>query len=182
MLFNYDARIVAGYNAMNMSPHQGEPRIPTPIWQGAGLSRTSPVPTENFNGNHNWRDQEGLFGSMTTSMLDSTPHRQRHQLSKYNDVTSLLNGLGLQHHIQHFISGEIDMTVFPTLTEHDLINLGVKTLGARRRIIMAIQDLASRKNLELMQQQQQAQNEVFASPPKFSGSAAPGAERRSSGN
>ena len=76
------------------------------------------------------------------------------------------------------------MTVFPTLTEQDLINLGVKPLGARRRILMAIQDLASRQNLEkiLQHQQQQSQNDVFSSPTIFSGSAAPGAERRSSGN
>lgn len=31
MLFNYDPRIVAGIRAMNMSPQQGEVRIPTPI-------------------------------------------------------------------------------------------------------------------------------------------------------
>jgi hypothetical protein len=78
---------------------------------------------------------------MTTSLLDSTPARQRRQLSKYNDIETLLTGIGMQHHVQHFIDGEIDMTVFPTLTESDLINLGVKPLGARRRIMMVRLDL-----------------------------------------
>lgn len=31
MLFNYDPRIVAGLRAMNMTPQQGEVRIPTPV-------------------------------------------------------------------------------------------------------------------------------------------------------
>lgn len=80
--------------------------------------------------NNTWIDaqSEGIVGglfNMTTSLLDSTPNRQRHQLSKYNDIETLLTGIGLQHHVQHFIDGEIDMTVFPTLTEQDLINLGV---------------------------------------------------------
>lgn len=117
---------------------------------------------------------------MTTSMLDSTPSRQRHQLSKYSDIETLLTGIGLQHHVQHFIEGEIDMTVFPTLTEQDLINLGVKPLGARRRIMMAVRDMAGRINMEheLMQQQ-------YTSPPtpqRFNGSVAPGDERRSTGH
>jgi len=180
---------------MNLSPQAGESRVPTPAWQGAGLSRTSPVPLENTHASSAWSDasphvadSSGLF-NMTTSLLDSTPARQRNQLSKYHDVTTLLTGLGLEHHVQHFIQGEIDMTVFPTLTEQDLINLGIKTLGARRRIMMAVHDVASRINMqhEMMQAQQHQQahlnNCVQTSPPtplRFSGSAAPGDERRSS--
>lgn len=100
MLFNFDPRITAGFRAMNISPHHGEARIPTPIWQGAGLSRTSPGPMDNF-GNSSWGEHhEGILNNMTTTLLDSTPQKQRHQLSKYNDVTSILTGLGLQHHIR----------------------------------------------------------------------------------
>jgi protein bicaudal C len=113
---------------------------------------------------------------MTTTLLDTTPVRQRNQLSKYNDIETLLTGLGQQHHVQHFIDGEIDMTVFPTLNEQDLINLGVKPLGARRRIMMAVQELASRINM-------QKEMAVHVSPPtplRFNGSSAPGDERRSS--
>lgn len=122
----------------------------------------------------------GLF-NMTTSMLDSTPVRHRQQLSKYNDIETLLTGIGLQHYVQHLIDGEIDMTVFPTLTEPDLLNLGIKALGARRRIMMAVQEMSSRINFQhdVMQQQQNA----HTSPPtplRFNGSVAPGDERRSS--
>lgn len=36
MMFNYDPRIVAGIRAMNMTPQQGEIRIPTPICKYRG--------------------------------------------------------------------------------------------------------------------------------------------------
>lgn len=119
---------------------------------------------------------------MTTSLLDSTPTSRRHQLSKYSDIETLLTGINLQHHVQHFIDGEIDMTVFPTLTEQDLINIGIKPLGARRRIMMAVQEMASRINMqhEMMQQQQQIQHTSPPTPLRFNGSVAPGDERRSS--
>lgn len=110
MLFNFDPRIVAGFRAMNISPQQGEVRIPTPMWQGAGLSRTSPTPLENSN-NNSWYDTTrndfgGMF-NMTTSLLDSTPVRQRNQLSKYNDITTLLTSLGLEHHIRKLLNNLI---------------------------------------------------------------------------
>lgn len=60
------------------------------------------------------------------------------------------------------------MSVFLTLTDDDLLSLGIRTLGARRRILMAAREMALRKNHN-------------AAPPLlFSGSAAPGAERRGS--
>jgi len=162
-----------------------------------GISRTSPSQLEH----NSWSDAQppdgivpGLF-NMTTSLLDSTPMRHRSQLSNYSDIATLLTGLGLGHHIQHFVNAEIDMSVFPTLNEQDLINLGIKALGARRRIMMAIQNMNQLANMQqdhLMQQQQHQQNNnnqqsSSSSPPtplrgfRFNGSAAPGDERRSSG-
>lgn len=74
------------------------------------------------------------------------------------------------------------MTVFPTLTEQDLLNLGIKPLGARRRIMMAVHEFAARQNLQMYQQTGQgASDNPNTSPPtplRFSGSAAPGDERR----
>lgn len=120
---------------------------------------------------------------MTTTLLDSTPARTRNQLSKYKDIETLLTGIGLQHYVQHFIDGEIDMIIFPTLTEQDLINMGIKALGARRRIMMAVAEMAARINMqqqEMMQQQQQVQHTSPPTPLRFNGSVAPGDERRSS--
>lgn len=66
------------------------------------------------------------------------------------------------------------MNVFATLTETDLLNLGIRTLGARRRILIAVQEVAAR------QCRQQQPPPSFGSTSVFSGSAAPGAERRGS--
>lgn len=183
-LMHFDQRIVAGLRAMNMTPQHGEVRVPTPVWQGAGISRTSPAPLESSSGSNAWVDAhppEASIYNMTTSMLDSTPHRQRHQLPKYNDIATLLTNIGLHHHVQHFIDGEIDMTVFPTLNEQDLINLGIKPLGARRRIMMAVQEMASRINMQQEMMQQQSQQTSPPTPLRFSGSLAPGKERSTLG-
>lgn len=198
--YNFDPRIVAGIRAINTNPSSNEMRIPTPIWQGAGISRTSPVPLEStpvsstsHQHNNSWIESQpgdGLFPNMTTSLLDTTPTRQRHQISKYKDIATLLTGIGLQHHIQSFIDAEIDMTVFPTLTEQDLQNLGINTFGARRRITMAVKEFTATVNLQkemMMKQRQQAQvqnnqpnNTSPPTPLRFNGSSAPGDERRSS--
>lgn len=196
LTYSLDPRIIAGLRAMSLTPQQGEVRTPTAAWQGMGISRTSPSQLEH----NSWSDAQppdgivpGLF-NMTTSLLDSTPMRHRSQLSNYSDIATLLTGLGLGHHIQHFVNAEIDMSVFPTLNEQDLINLGIKALGARRRIMMAIQNMNQLANMQqdhLMQQQHQQNNnnnqQSSSSPPtplrgfRFNGSAAPGDERRSSG-
>lgn len=119
-----------------------------------------------------------MLNNMTTTMLDSTPSRQRHQLPKYSDVETLLTNIGLHHHVQTFIDGEIDMTVFPTLNEQDLVNLGIKQLGARRRIMMAVQEMISRHNMQHEMMQQQIQHTSPPTPLRFNGSSAPGDERR----
>lgn len=105
-VFNFDPRVVAGYKAMHMPPQQGELRTPTPSWQGLGLSQTSPAPLEacdlswvnNSGGSSSSSGNESRL-NMTTTMIEVTPMRQREQLSQYNDVTSILTSLGLEHYI-----------------------------------------------------------------------------------
>lgn len=203
-----DPRVIAGLRAMSMSPQAGELRTPTPAWQGMNISRTSPSAMESPMNNNAWIDNvpsEGMFNNNTASVLESAPVRHRHQLAKYNDIVTLLTGLGLDQCIPNFINAEVDMTVFPTLTEQDLISMGIKTLGSRRRIMMAIQaHLNNCMQQEfMMQQHQQHQQQQGPSPMqaqpqqisppqqqqspqtplrgfRFNGSAAPGDERRSS--
>ncbi|XP_058818853.1 protein bicaudal C [Topomyia yanbarensis] len=190
-VFNFDPRVVAGYKAMHLPPQHGELRTPTPSWQGLGLSQTSPVPLEACDlswANSSSGSSSGGGGSvaagsdsrlnMTTTMIEVTPMRQREQLSQYNDVTSILTNLGLDHYIKNFINGEIDMTVFQTLTDQDLLNLDIKPLGARRKILMAIHDLYTRHHGNPFANMSPASSSSSMS--RFSGSAAPGAERRTS--
>lgn len=73
-----------------------------------------------------------------------------------------------------FVMNEIDLDMFTTLTEENLLELGIKAFGARKKLMVAIHTL----------QANEAINSVMTSPsnasPRFSGSAAPGAERRTS--
>lgn len=157
-----DPRMIAGLRAMSISPQAGELRTPTAAWQGMHISRTSPAAMETPIVNNAWIDAAppenvaGMFNNMTTTVLDSTPVRHRSQLSKYNDIVTLLTGLGLEQCIPNFINAEVDMTVFPTLTEQDLISMGIKTLGSRRRIMMAVHaHLSNCMQQEFLMQQSQ---------------------------
>ncbi|XP_050076914.1 protein bicaudal C [Anopheles maculipalpis] len=200
-LFNLDPRVVAGYKAMHISPQQGEVRTPTLSWQGLGLSQSSPAPVEacdlswantssssgsGGNGAANISTSSSSSGAtdsrhnLTTTMIEVTPRHQREQMAQYNDVTTILTGLGLEHYIKNFINGEIDMTVFQTLTDQDLLNLDIKPLGARRRILMAIHDLSARPGSGLFGSSALSPSGLPSALSRFSGSAAPGAERRSS--
>jgi hypothetical protein len=115
----------------------------------------SPMPNSAWIENMPENNAPGLF-NMTTSVLDTTPIRNQHFLSKYDDIVTLLTGLGLEQCIQSFINAEVDMTVFPTLTEQDLISMGIKTLGARRRIMIAVHaHLNNCMQQEFMMQNQQ---------------------------
>ncbi|KAG8238061.1 hypothetical protein J437_LFUL014371 [Ladona fulva] len=77
------------------------------------------------------------------------------------NVTTLLNILGLEKYTYLFTSQEIDMTTFITLNDNDLKQLGIATFGARRKILLAINELKKDKS-------------------HFRGEAAPGAERKTS--
>ena len=59
----------------------------------------------------------------------------------YRDVTSLselLQQLNLEHYESCFEQEEVDLDTFLTMTESDLKEVGVTTLGARRKLQIAI--------------------------------------------
>lgn len=124
--------------------------------------------------------------TLSSSQLKSEtpPSSEWIQLSDFKDIPSLFTHLEMGHHIgklifrkikrnllknhddnikktfliENFIQNEIDLKTFVTLTSHDLTELGVKFIE-RKRLLLAINQLKSER---------------------FSGSAAPGAERRPS--
>ena len=54
------------------------------------------------------------------------------------DVTAWLRGLGLERYIQAFGDNDVDARTLPELTEADLVEIGVKSVGHRRRLVEAI--------------------------------------------
>lgn len=50
----------------------------------------------------------------------------------------MLSALGLDRYINVFTTHEIDLTTFSTLTDQDLVEIGINAFGARRKILLAI--------------------------------------------
>ncbi|XP_058987382.1 protein bicaudal C [Musca domestica] len=190
--FDFDIKRAMGFKAMERPPVAGELRTPTPSWMGMGLSRTSPVPFETVDDLSPWHRgptgcTTGLGGGAgslvspyglgaTTGIVDSTPTNRRLQLTQYKDIHTLLTALGLEHYIKIFVLNEIDLEMFMTLTEENLMELGITAFGARKKMLVAIHTLqANEATTSTM-----PQTSSNASSPRFSGSAAPGAERRPS--
>jgi class 3 adenylate cyclase len=57
------------------------------------------------------------------------------------DVGGWLRKLGLEQHEASFRENEIDDTVLPNLTAEDLRDLGVRSIGHRRKLLDAIASL-----------------------------------------
>ncbi|XP_051858957.1 protein bicaudal C [Drosophila albomicans] len=188
----FDIQRALGFKAMERTPVAGELRTPTPAWMGMGISRTSPAPIEtvddgsNGGGNtaNGWRmppPPPGLcspYGlSATTGLLDATPVSRRMQLSQHKDIHTLLTSVGLEHYIKIFVLNEIDLEMFTTLTEENLMELGITAFGARKKLLAAIHTLLAN---EAACSSMPSSSSSQSSSPRFSGSAAPGAERRPS--
>lgn len=58
-----------------------------------------------------------------------------------NDITVWLSGLGLRKYVDKFVHEEIDVDTLPYLTEEHLEKLGVSTIGARLKILAAVDQL-----------------------------------------
>ena len=63
------------------------------------------------------------------------------------DIAAWLRDLGLERYAQAFDANDIDATVLPTLTGDDLQQLGVTSVGHRRRLLDAIADLRVPRSL-----------------------------------
>lgn len=72
-------------------------------------------------------------------LLVCRPFLSRLQMKKYWNVRSLpelLAKLGLHGYDSLFSVEEIDLALFLTLSEDDLVNIGVSTFGARRKMLL----------------------------------------------
>ena len=54
------------------------------------------------------------------------------------EIAAWLRGLGLEQYVQSFRENDIDAKVLPELTADDLMDLGVTSIGHRRRLLAAI--------------------------------------------
>lgn len=75
-----------------------------------------------------------------SNYLEHTPTNQINKITNVNwqDLPTMLASLGLAKYVGLFIANEIDLSTFPTLTDQDLIDIGVTALGARRKMLLVI--------------------------------------------
>src|SRR5690242_6814220 len=59
------------------------------------------------------------------------------------DVVAWLRGLGLEQYAPAFRDNDVDGEVLPALTSDDLINIGVTSVGHRRKLLAAIASLGA---------------------------------------
>lgn len=100
-------------------------------WKNSRATLTS-------NGLHRRRLDLNLSCS---NYIDSVPI-PRTSSTKHNDLTDLLNKMGLGKYTDLFQQQEIDLSTFLTMTDQDLKDLGISTFGARRKMLLAISDLS----------------------------------------
>lgn len=76
----------------------------------------------------------------TSNYMDHTSRRTLNHItsSKWSDLASLLASLDLEKYIGLFSSHEVDLSTFPSLTDRDLVEIGVTAFGARRKMLLVI--------------------------------------------
>lgn len=76
----------------------------------------------------------------TSNIIENTPNHILNRVtnSDWPDLPSMLTSLGLDRYIGVFNQHEIDLTTFRTLTDQDLMEIGINAFGARRKILLAI--------------------------------------------
>ncbi|CAK9812949.1 Protein bicaudal C homolog 1-B [Anthophora quadrimaculata] len=185
--FDYEQKKILAAKAIQTKPNSSDYRVPTSAWSGYGLSQSIPPITttdltKEFTTSHpsdlwkepttpvfnreidfgigSGKDRVGQVG-ISSNYMEHTPtsHLKKITSHRYDDLTSMLTSVGLDKYIRLFTSHEVDMATFPSLTEKDLCEIGINAWGARRKIMLLIAEMNKR-----------------TSP--FCGSAAPGAERK----
>lgn len=71
--------------------------------------------------------------------------------STCSDLRDLFEKVGLEKYLRTFQEQEVDLPTFLTLTDDDLKELGIAAFGARRKMLLTIQDLKMKPSHEIKQ-------------------------------
>ncbi|CAG7830597.1 unnamed protein product [Allacma fusca] len=142
--------------AMYNSKINGQARVPNSEWAGYGFSKTQvnlipqPPPPPPLQLELDQGEDKKLAGPKHHPIL----HTQQSNLldfaakldSEAHDLTTLFIQNSLEKYVDTFVSEEIDLDWFKTLTESDLRNLGVSSYPARKKMLLLIAQLSCRNN------------------------------------
>ncbi|XP_052743425.1 protein bicaudal C isoform X2 [Bicyclus anynana] len=173
-------KMQAEANKAMHEPVGGGYRVPNSRWSGCYFSHTSPGTLSLNDAEHMTTPEKGWNRSelsrpniMVTSPQQATPSPSSSQTKKpcrYQQLYDLLRDTGMGKYIDLFREHELDMSTFVSLCEADLIELGVKAFGARKKMLLIIADLQKQSSAF---KGNSAPNEVkMNSPPQYNTSLA----------
>jgi len=127
---DYEEKQLMAFNALN-EPDFSVTRAPTNIWSGFGFSRSMPAST--------WREEkeEELRKERSETV---TPEPSSPGDIEGMDLPTLLSKHGLSQYLTLLQAQEVDYNTFLTLTEDDLKEIGITSFGAKRKLVLAIQE------------------------------------------
>jgi len=134
---DYEQQRLRATQAMQQKP-KGEERKPNPSWAGLGFSNSLPESVI--------RRQLGEGSGRTSKGME--PHQEWCNMHKIQEdqegdqeLLRLLKSKGLEKYVENFRMNEIDLTTFKSLSEFDLKEIGIDSLGARKKLMALAQEL-----------------------------------------
>jgi len=86
-------------------------------------------------------DEESETEMLSEKMMEQIISSDGNESSDIQQISYILMSIGLQRYIPKFVEQEIDYKTFITLTDNDLKEIGILTLGSRKKILSTIEEL-----------------------------------------
>lgn len=103
------------------------------------VQNTNQTTPKRFNARNN------VSGANPSTKVNTFQNQSLSSTPRCCTLEELFNSLGLDRYIEKFEEQEIDIETFQTMSDSDLRELGVNTFGARRKMSMAIKELAAQQ-------------------------------------
>jgi hypothetical protein len=91
-------------------------------------------------------DEESETEVLSEKMMQQLITSNGNESSDMQQISYILISIGLQRYIPKFVEQEIDYKTFITLTDNDLKEIGIMTLGSRKKILSTIEELHNSMN------------------------------------
>ncbi|KAL5479207.1 hypothetical protein EMCRGX_G022701 [Ephydatia muelleri] len=144
-LLAYEQRKEEAQKAMKVKVESNVIRVPTNKWSGNGLSQSwhpnvhpSLRPTEPQGLTSLNKAAFQALADQATLQRTASAQVEQDRYQGVTDLSDLLKLLELDKYKENFDEQEVDFETFLTMTEEDFKEIGVTTLGARRKLHIAI--------------------------------------------
>ena len=147
-LLTYEQRKEEAQKAMKTKVESNTVRAPTDKWSGSGLSQSW---HPNLQPSIRPESPKGLtslnkvafqaLAAQETLQRTASARVEQDRYQGVTDLSDLLKLLELEKYKENFEEQEVDFDTLLTMTEEDFKEIGVTTLGARRKLQIAISEI-----------------------------------------